>query len=267
MIPKAVSRYVLLSLVCLCPLHSSVATALDPEIEACIRKNAPDSSTIQHIRLRSQGRMFEEKILTAKTYWKRVPAGTSNLLAVFEDPEEIRGSRLLFLENNSGNEIYLYMPGLFKARRISSNRVASSVYGMDFSYNDLHWLYNMLSTAVSEQREDTEINGEAVYVLAATTGEPGSSGYETVISYFEKSSCVIRQVEFYEKGGKLRKRLLAQPGGVKHIDGMKIPHSFLMQDLEKKSETELTVTAVDIDPDIADTAFDPARLKDFSGLE
>ena len=257
---------VLLTILSLHPVYT-VALAVDPELKACISKNAPKSTTIQQIRLRSEGRMFEEKILAAQMYWKRVPAGTSNLLAVFDEPEDISGSRLLFLEKTPDNEIYLYMPGLLKARRISSKRVSSSMYGMDFSYDDFHWLYNMLSTADSEQREDAELNGQPVYVLAVTPGEEGGSKYESVVSYFDKPSCVIRQVEFYENGGRLRKRLLVEPGAIKTVSGIMIPHKFLMQDLKKNSETELTVTAVKVDPDIPDSIFEPARLKDFSGIE
>lgn len=250
-------------------IHSAgaSATGIDPEVEACIRKNAPEATAIQHIRLRSEGPMFEEKVLTAAVYWKHLPAGTSNLLAVFDEPEDISGSRLLFLEKKSGNEIYLYMPALFKVRRITSGRISSSMYGMDFSYEDFQWLYNMLSTAVSEQRPDAEIDGEPMYVFTVMPGQGEKSKYETIMSYFDKKSCVIRKVEFFEDGGKLRKVLLIEPGGIKSVSGILVPHAFLMRDLKKRSETELTVTAMDVDPPIPDSVFDPAQLKDSRGIE
>ena len=77
---------------------NSLATDIGPEVEACIRKNAPKSTVIEKIRLTSEGSMYEdEEVLSAKVYWKRSPAGTSNLLTLFDEPDDILGSRLLFL--------------------------------------------------------------------------------------------------------------------------------------------------------------------------
>lgn len=244
------------------------AYEIDPEIEACIRKNAPESTAIQSIRLRSEGEgyMNEEKTLSAKVYWKYQPAGTSNLLAVFDEPDDILGSRLLFLEKKPENEIYLYMPALFKVRRISSDRISSSMYGMDFSYEDFQWLYNMLSTAVSEQRPDAVIDGEPVYAFAVIPSAGKASLYETIYSYFDKKSCVIRKVEFYEPGNKLRKVLLANPETIKEVNGKLVPHKFLMRDLKEGSETELNVLTVKVDPPIDDSLFDPAKLKEHRGI-
>jgi len=246
---------------------NSIAAPIDPEVEACIRKNAPRETSIQDIKLRSVGPLFEEKILTARVYWKQLPDGNSDLLTVFDEPEDISGSRLLFLEKKPQKEIYLYMPALFKVRRITSGRISSSMYGMDFSYEDFEWLYNMLSTARSEQRADSVVGGEPVYVLAVVPAPASGSKYQEVVSYFDKQSCVIRKVEFYGQGRKLRKVLLADPKAVKRVSGILVPHAFVMRDLEKKSETELTVTRVDIDPPIPDTVFDPAHLKESRGVE
>ena len=245
----------------------AAASGIDKEVEACIRKNAPKSTAIQHIRLRTVDQMFEEKILDATVYWKQLPDGNSNLLAVFEEPEDISGSRLLFLDKKPDKEIYLYMPSLFKVRRISSRRISSSMYGMDFSYEDFQWLFNMLVTTTSEQRPDALLDGEPAYVLAVVPEDAASSKYEEVVSYFEKEPCVIRKVEFYEEGHKLRKILSADSDAIKRVNGMLIPHAFKMRDLKKKTETDLTVISVRVDPDIPDSAFDPAQLKSPLGIE
>jgi hypothetical protein len=245
----------------------SAGSGIDPQVESCIRKNAPEATAIQDIRLRSEGPMFEEKILTARVFWKHLPDGNSDLLAVFDEPEDISGSRLLFLEKRPENEIYLYMPALFKVRRITSGRISSSMYGMDFSYEDFQWLYNTLSTATSEQRPDAVVDGEPVYVLAVVPAQGSGSKYGEVVSYFDKKSCVIRKVEFYGEDRKVHKVLSADPGAVKRVSGILVPHAFRMRDLKKNSETELTVTRVDIDPPIPDTLFDPTHLKESRGIE
>jgi len=260
-------RSTALTLLFSCAINAQ-AYDIDPEIESCIRKNAPKLTTIERIRLTSEGLMFEdEEVLSAKIYWKHNDsAGTSNLLAIFDEPDDILGSRLLFLEKKAGNEIYLYMPALFKVRRITSDRISSSMYGMDFSYEDFQWMYNMLSTAISEQRPDAKINGELMHVFAVVPREEKGSKYETILSYFDKKTCVIRKVEFYEQGNKLRKVLLTEPDQIKTVDGILVPHKFLMRDVKKESETELTVISVSVDPPISDALFDPAQLKEHRGI-
>ena len=238
------------------------AAEILPEIEACIRKNAPDATAIQKIRLRSEGYMGEEKTLSAKVYWKYLPAGTSNLLAVFDEPDDILGSRLLFLEKKSENEIYLYMPALFKVRRITSDRFSASMYGMDFSYEDFQWLYNMLTTAVTEQRPDAEIDGKPMYTFAVLPAAGGASLYGTIVTYFDKQSCVVRKVEFFEPDNKLRKVLTINPESIKEINGKLVPHKFSMQDIKEDSITELKVLEVQVDPAIDEALFDPAKLKE-----
>ena len=247
---------------------NALASGIDPKIEACIRKNAPKATLVEKIRLTSESLMYEEdEVLLAKVYWKHSPEGTSSILTVFEEPDDILGSRLLFLEKKTENEIYLYMPALFKVRRISSDRISSSMYGMDFSYEDFQLMYNMMATAVSEQRPDKVVNGKPMYVFATVPGEGEKSLYETIYSYFDKKSCVIQKIEFYEKGDKLRKVLDIVPESIKQVNGILVPHKYQMRDIKKDSDTELTVISVSIDEPIKDELFDPALLKEHRGIQ
>lgn len=245
-----------------------MAYDIDPEIEACIRKNAPKASTIQKVRLTSESLMYEEEeVLSAKVYWKHSAAGTSNMLAVFDEPDDILGSRLLFLEKKPENEIYLYMPALFKVRRITSDRISSSMYGMDFSYEDFQFMYNMMATAVSERQPDTVIDGVPMYVFAIAPGEGEKSIYEKIYSYIDKKSCVIQKVEFYENGARLRKVLVTDSDSIKKVNGILVPHKVQMSDIKKESKTELTVISVEVDPPIQDSLFDPVQLKEHRGID
>ena len=123
-------------------------------------------------------------------------------------------------------------------------------------------MYNMLSTAVAEQLPDTQHNGEAMYVFAVIPQQGKGSIYEKILSYIDSKSCVIRKVEFYEQGNKLRKLLTADPDHIKEVDGKLIPHKFLMRDEKDKSETTLTVISVSVDQPVSDTLFDPVQLKE-----
>jgi hypothetical protein len=106
-----------------------------------------------------------------------------------------------------------------------------------------------------------------MYVFAIAPGEGEKSLYETIYSYFDKKSCVIQKVEFYEPGGKLRKVLVTEPGSIKMVNGIQVPHKLQMSDIKKESKTDLTVISVSVDPPINDSLFDPAKLKEHRGID
>ena len=261
-----VIRTILLTLLLAITNHV-LADGIDPTVEACIKKNTPKATAIEKIRLTSPSLLNEEDdVLAAKVYWKHSAEGTSNLLTVFDQPDDILGSRLLFLEKNTGNEIYLYMPALMKVRRITSERISSSMYGMDFSYEDFQFMYNMMATAVSKQLPDGEINGKPMYVVSIEPADAKDSRYESIYSYFDKNSCVMQKVEFYEPGNKLRKVMLVEPDSIKPVNGILMPHKLQMSDVKKDSKTELVVISVSVDTPIQDVLFDPAQLKEHRDL-
>ena len=245
----------------------ATASSVDPEVEACIRKNAPKTTAIQKIELRSTDRIGSEKILIADIFLKRFADGGSGLIAYFKEPEDLWGTRLLIIEKAPVNEMYLYMPALFKIRRITSKRISSSMYGSDFSYEDLERLYGMLSSEPAEQKADALIDGQATYVLVTRPSDKSVSKYESVVSYFDKNTCVVRKVEFFEAGPRLRKVLLVDAGKVRSVGDIKVPHEYLMNDIRDKTETRMTVREVRLDVPIPDTIFDHKQLKDFRGVD
>jgi hypothetical protein len=266
MMPNVLRRAVV-PLLFIFPTPQATASSVDPEVEACIRENTAKTTAIQKIELRSTDRIGSEKILVADLYLKRFADESTGLIAYFKEPEDLRGTRLLIIEKAPMNEMYLYMPALFKIRRITSKRISSSMYGSDFSYEDLERLYGMLSSEAAEQKADALIDGQAVYVLVTRPSEGSGSKYESVVSYFDKKTCVARKVEFFEAGARLRKVLLVDADKVRSIGGIKVPHEYLMNDIRDKTETRMTVREVRLDVPIPDTIFDHTKLKDFRGID
>lgn len=245
----------------------AAASTLNPEVEDCIRKNVPKTTAIQKIELRSTDRIGAEKILIADVYLKRFANGGSGLIAYFKEPEDLWGTRLLVIEKAPVNEMYLYMPALFKIRRITSNRISSSMYGSDFSYEDLERLYGMLSSEPAEQKADAQIDGQTVYVLVTRPSHGSASKYQSVVSYFDKKTCVVRKVEFFEPGPRLRKVLLVDADKIRAIGDIRVPLEYLMNDVRDRTATRMTVREVRLDVPIPDTVFDHKQLKDFRGVD
>jgi outer membrane lipoprotein-sorting protein len=242
------------------------AHGIDAQLEACIRKNEPQSSAIQQIELRSTDRAGYDKTLVSDIYLKRLPDKTARLIAYFREPDDIVGTRLLVIENDTGNEMYVYMPSLFKIRRISSKRISSSMYGSDFSYEDIERFYGMLSSEQPVQAPDASLDGEAMYVLETHPDKESGSKYESIVAYFEKQDCVIRRVDFFEPGKKLRKQLVADANSVTTTGTIQLPRKFLMTDLRNKTETRLHIRKLELDVPLEESVFDPGRLKEFRGI-
>jgi hypothetical protein len=235
-------------------------------VESCIREHEPKTTAIQKIELRSTDRAGYEKLLVADIYLKRFPDDTSRLLAYFSEPDDIIGTRLLVIEKPPGNEMYMYMPALFKIRRISSQRISSSMYGSDFSYEDIERFYNMLSKEQPEQQPDAVLDGKPVYVLESRPAPDSGSKYESVVAYFDQQDCMLQRVDFFESGARLRKQLVTDAGSILTTDGKKLPGGFTMTDLRGKTKTRLNIRQIEFGVPIADEVFSPEHLKDFRGI-
>ena len=240
--------------------------AIDPQLEACIRKNEPESTAVQQIEMRSVDRAGYEKTLVADIYLKRFPDETSRLIAYFREPDDIIGTRLLVIEKAAGNEMYMYMPSLFKIRRISSKRIASSMYGSDFSYEDIERFYDMLSTEKPVQMPDTQLDGSPMHVLETRPAKDSGSKYESIVTYFDQPDCVIRRVDFFEAGEKLRKQLIADASSITSAGSIRLPREFTMTDLRNKTETYLSISKIELDVSLDDEIFNHERLKEFRGI-
>lgn len=240
--------------------------AIDPQLEACIRMNEPESSAVQQIEMRSVDRAGYEKTLVADIYLKRFPDETSRMIAYFREPDDIIGTRLLVIEKAAGNEMYMYMPSLFKIRRISSKRIASSMYGSDFSYEDIERFYAMLSSEQPAQLPDAQLDGSPMYVLETRPAEDSGSKYESIVAYFDQPDCVIRRVDFFESGEKLRKQLIADASSITSAGSIRLPREFTMTDLRNKTETYLSIRKIELDLTLDDDLFNHERLKEFRGI-
>ena len=56
-------------------------------------------------------------------------------MARFEEPPDLRGLGLLYIENQDGaNEYFLYQPATRRVRRIGQSLAREDVYGIDLEY-------------------------------------------------------------------------------------------------------------------------------------
>lgn len=235
------------------------AAEIPEVVQLCMEKNTPATSSMQSIELRARDRSGYEQVLEADSYWKRGTDGQSSILMQFNEPADIRGARFLIIENTPQNDMYMYMPGLFKVRKITSKRISSSILGTDFSYEDYERLHGVFTNMRAEQYPDEILDGRPVHVI--NSYPEGDSAYEKIKTYIDIETCVALKTELFENGHQLRKMLSVNPADIQNEDGIHVPRTLLMQDLRDRTETRMLIQDIKTDVTLEDDLFDPAQLK------
>jgi len=237
----------------------TVAAEIPEVVRMCMEKNTPAISSMQTVELRARDRSGYEQVLEADAYWKPYPNKQSKILMYFHEPVDIRGARFLIIENTPENDMYMYMPGLFKVRKITSKRISSSILGTDFSYEDFERLHDVFTDSRAEQYPDEVLDGRPVYII--NSYPEGNSGYEKIKTYIDIETCVSLRTELFESGHQLRKTLTVDSADIRKEGSIYVPYALLMRDLRDKTETRMVVQEMTIDVPLPDDMFDPEQLK------
>lgn len=262
-----------------CLLLASSAFAADPapgsveEVLACMEKNVPATTAVQQIELHSKDTQAENvlgtiRILRATVYTRRFEDDLLRVIAYFQDPFHVRGTRVLVVEKRPLNESYFYAPAFGKVKKLTARSVSSSLHGTDFSYDDLERLYGMFQESDFTRQPDGEINGQPAYILSTEAkGKRGKrSGYERILTYVDKQTCVATRMELYERGDRLRKVFEVVPGSIKQVEGHWIPHEMVMKDEKATTDTRLYVRDIRMGVELPEQYFDIENLGAFQPL-
>ncbi len=136
------------------------------------------------------------------------PNGVDNRRMIrFRAPSDVRNTSTLVLENTGkSDEIWVYLPGLKKLRRLASSNTKSSFVGTDLSYGDLvgyrtgDWSHKLL--------RKEEVQGRQCHVVESTprtAGIAADSGYSKRINWIAVDNHVALRTEFYDPNGALLK--------------------------------------------------------------
>ena len=241
--------------------QAAIANAMDvPEIvRTCMAKNMPETTSVQSIELRARDRGGYESIMQADVYWKRLQDAPAKVLMYMHEPSDVRGARFLIIQNEPQNDMYIYMPGLFKVRKITSKNISNSMLGTDFSYEDFERIQGVMTEMESEQLPDGVLDGRPVYVVNSHPAD--NSGYERITSYIDIETCVTLKTEMLEHGNKLRKTLTVNPETIRKTGNIHVPMEVVIKDLRDKTKTTMVIDEIRIDVPLEDDLFDPTQLK------
>ena len=240
------------------------ARALDPavdEIERCVDRNAPTAArqTLVFDRVDAAGGSRE---LVATAIFKRDPQQKMRFLLRIEEPAAERGSALLGIERADSDvvDLWTYLPELRQVRRITANTLSGSLFGTDFSYEDVMEMQRQAEHASVERRPDSTLEGRAVAIIAAKPAADSGSQYSEVIAHFDRETCVLLKAELYARSGELAKQLDVAWADVEKQGERWVPKKITLRDLGKKTQSQIQLQKAEWNVDLPDRLFSQGEL-------
>lgn len=229
----------------LAPAHAAAEPETAAEIEACVRENLPDETSIQTVSLESRDRVGATTSSRAKIYWQRGDDGLSRVMLRIYAPPDMRGAGLLLLEKEADDDMFMYLPELARVRRVTSRMASTSMFGTDFTYEQFERIQGLAENVESKRLDDAEVGGRAVFVVETRPGDPKASGFESIRSYVEKATCLPIRVEYFEHD-QMRKVLEADLERIEVVSGTTLTRRLVMKDLRDETSTALVIEEIEL---------------------
>lgn len=249
-----------LALAVVCAARAAVA---EPEVDAdrCMRQNMPKRSSVQTVRFETRDRTGSTRSLEGKIFWRRgADDRHSKTLVRIENPPEVRGSSYLVIEKEDVLDIFVYLPEYQKVRRVTPHALAGSLFGTDFSYEDMMRLRHVFEQQKVELVGDEMQAGRPTHLVQLVPAPEAGSSYERVRTWLDRDTCVPLRMEFVSKGGALAKELSTDPTTLSQHGAIWVASSFRLRDLHEQTETAMTLGEIELDVDLPDRLFSERAL-------
>ena len=231
------------------------------EVADCVRGNATAKTLMQELKITTLDSSGAHRVQEAKLYWKRGRDGLSRIFLRMEAPADLRGAAFLMIDRSDRPaDMWLYLPEIRKVRRIQSRTISGSLFGTDFSYEDLKHLLPRSNDEIGERLADSELFGRAVYVIVSQIDASLGSGYSRIVSYIDKEYCVPLKLELFEDSEK-RKVMTVDPAKVTREANTWIPREIVLRDFDRETESRWVVGKVEVDGNIPDRRFTQSQLE------
>jgi Outer membrane lipoprotein-sorting protein len=222
-------------------------------------------SVHQEMQLRSGDRSKREdeaRMLMTWANWrdaqdKAVDGFFSKTIVVCSDPFDLRNSSYLVLQRDTPpNDQFMYARSRRNVRRL--NLRAETILGTDFSSEDI--VPRELEKATYVRQPDDEWRGAARFVVEAKPNPDEESAYSRFVMYIEKEHFVPLRTLYWDKSGVQVKELVCEPESLKEFEGVYLPMTSTMRNLQQDTYTILTIEKVEPNPKLHEHTFDPHRL-------
>jgi hypothetical protein len=209
------------------------------------RRYGADTHQQMTLRLRAGGREVKRQEIEVVTHTE---AGRLQALARFTAPPDLRDTALLVLEQGGRpDDYFLYLPALDRVRRVSGAQRSDSFMGTDLTYEDLE---RRRTEEFGDLRAEAgELAGEPVVVVSARPRTP--AGYERLEFAIAARDAALLETRYFARAADAPFKVIRFPREHLHEEaGFSVPRRIAVENLRKGTETEVSVEALRLNPDL-----------------
>ncbi len=227
-------------------------------ITTCMKANIPEALQVREFELSSTDKAGGTRTLVGKLHARR-ENGRINAMMRILAPSDMRDAAYLVKESSDPTkeeEMWVYIPALQKVRRVNGGMKDSSLFGTDLSYSDVKQITYALSGGTLKLERVENLEARPAWVISMASEPSAGVRFDKVNAWIDQKSCMVLKAEF-QQAGVVRKRFsssakfLAQSGPYWYITQARI------EDLQEKTHTNMKITGLMGDKDLADRLFNP----------
>lgn len=236
------------------------ADALALMRESDKRLKAPDESVQYDMELyEGEQQDYSRKL----TRFDKQMLGKSSTVIRFVTPAAVKNVGLLIEDSGAPiNDIWSYTPSTKSLRRIAGSQKQNWFMGTEFTYEDFED-YKLNAYRFEQVGTLSPCLHWAKCVIvdaaASASAEVQASGYSKKRYYVEVDSYYPVQVEYFDRKGKLAKRLTTE--GLKKYGEYYRPTAQVMWNSANNRKTRMAVTGLKIQPGLASSLFTQRYLR------
>ncbi len=180
------------------------------------------------------------------------------------EPDEMKGTHILIYDyTDKPDEMWVYMPALKEPRKIVSNKMTKSFMGSEFTLGDMS--VPRVSDFNFKLLKSDKVDGADCWVIECIPVNKtvqNRINYSKEILYIDKSHYITRKGEFFDKKGKLVKKLSVSD--IKKIDPSTNAWMALhmaIENVQTGRKSEIKMEDINVHPKLKDDLFTVESLQ------
>ena len=213
-----------------------------------------DMISEMEIVMKSGGGSEQRRLVQAVS--KRIDGRAQSIGRVLE-PGSLRGLTVLISElADGGREMFVYLPALLRARRISGAQRLESFLGSDLTYEDFE--RQRAADFTVEALPEEQVAGERCAMIRAVPRN--ARAYDAMVLAVAPDRAIL-EYRYFTRDAQAPYRVIETPRARMHSEaGHLLPTFYAVRQLERKSTTELTLRKLSVNPPIDDRIFSVRTL-------
>lgn len=240
-------------------LHSGAAVAAPKvsDVQACMEANLPDTVRVQKIEVTVYDRVGQPRVMTGAVVGAR-EAGHGRVMARVDAPGDLAGTAFLVREAATP-EMYLYLPGVNRVKRIAGAMTAGKLWGTDFTFGEFREVFRAFVGGSARLDGEERLEGRPVHVMSLQPRPGEVSAYDSTRLFVDQKTCVALKAEF-RRVGRVRKLMSAPAAQLRRVGARWYASELELKDLVSQTRTQLRVLEVSTPKKLSPNYFHPQQF-------